>query len=415
MKVLVVGDVEDAVKAGGKIASLCKKQQFDLVICLGDLSGFEPHDTVYHLGQTQTEHLVAVTTKLKLIDGTVLAREGQGSADIVLSKAAPGADEVRRSLARYTFARADTFSDGPVFRTTVDNRRRLCRVVSLAKVANKDKARWHYAFNLTDEVSDDAWEKASSLDAPQKPTTPPPSVTSPRHRCEKCGERGHMYTDCPDRPRPKRRKVTVDESSCFFCLSNRDVAKHLLVSVGEAAYVALPKGAMTPGHVLVVPVQHAATRESLSSDFEPELERHLEALHALYTTRDEVGVAFEISRGDGVHIHTQVIPVPVEELDRVLDGYHAAAQQLGLTLEERAPRPAEQDYFHVFLHDGRSWTAPLAKSGFDLQFGRRVVAEAMGVPKRAHWKDCLRTEEQERTDTQRFKLEFAPYDINRST
>ena len=39
-------------------------------------------------------------------------------------------------------------------------------------------------------------------------------------------------------------------------LSGAEVEKHLIVSIGDHSYLALPKGGLTPDHVLVLPIAH---------------------------------------------------------------------------------------------------------------------------------------------------------------
>ena len=41
---------------------------------------------------------------------------------------------------------------------------------------------------------------------------------------------------------------------CWFCLASPTCEKHLLVSIGETAYVTMPKGALIDTHSLIVPV-----------------------------------------------------------------------------------------------------------------------------------------------------------------
>jgi hypothetical protein len=74
---------------------------------------------------------------------------------------------------------------------------------------------------------------------------------------------------------------TADE--CWFCLSNPNLAKHLITAVGNECYVTLPKGQLIPtgpnaksktslpatpggGHVLIVPIAHFPTLASASGE-----------------------------------------------------------------------------------------------------------------------------------------------------
>ena len=78
--------------------------------------------------------------------------------------------------------------------------------------------------------------------------------------CRICGGSDHFIRDCPDKPAeaPKTRP-----GACWFCLSNPDVDKQLIVSIGEECYLALAKGGFDAFHVLLVPIQHCPTSSSL--------------------------------------------------------------------------------------------------------------------------------------------------------
>jgi hypothetical protein len=78
-------------------------------------------------------------------------------------------------------------------------------------------------------------------------------------------------------------KYAFTAEECWFCLSNPNLAKHLIVSVGIECYVTLPKGQIIPthgdvaalsvissvpggGHVLIVPIAHYPTLAALTPD-----------------------------------------------------------------------------------------------------------------------------------------------------
>lgn len=72
--------------------------------------------------------------------------------------------------------------------------------------------------------------------------------------CKICKIPGHFIQDCPDKNRNER---AVDSTkSCWFCLANPNVEKHLIVSISESVYLALPKGALVSNHVLLIPLEH---------------------------------------------------------------------------------------------------------------------------------------------------------------
>ena len=59
--------------------------------------------------------------------------------------------------------------------------------------------------------------------------------------------------------------VFTDPGPCWFCLGSPQVEKHLVISVGQSVYLALAKGTVTTGHVLIVPINHVPS----SLDLDP--------------------------------------------------------------------------------------------------------------------------------------------------
>jgi Protein similar to CwfJ C-terminus 1 len=49
-------------------------------------------------------------------------------------------------------------------------------------------------------------------------------------------------------------------AQCWYCMGSEKVLKHLVISLGEHTYVALPsRGRITPGHCLIVPREHVVS------------------------------------------------------------------------------------------------------------------------------------------------------------
>merc|ERR1719367_142356 len=59
---------------------------------------------------------------------------------------------------------------------------------------------------------------------------------------------------------------------CWFCLSSAEVEKHLVVSVGEHAYLALPKGPLNENHLLILPIAHHRCALELPEEVAEEIE-----------------------------------------------------------------------------------------------------------------------------------------------
>lgn len=176
------------------------------------------------------------------------------------------------------------------------------------------------------------------------------------------------------------------------------IRKHLIISIGSECYVTAPKGQLPPtdgtgrtrvpggGHVLIIPISHYPTLQSVPSDMAipiiSEMERYKSALRLTYEKHGAVPVVFEVARltGKGGHAHIQVVPVPVELADKVEEQFRSDGQSNGMDWEkdgdsalDHASRTGE-NYFKVELPDGRK-LVHIMKPGrqFNLQFGRCVV------------------------------------------
>ncbi|KAF9482819.1 nuclear protein [Pholiota conissans] len=227
----------------------------------------------------------------------------------------------------------------------------------------------------------------------------------PGYLCRACGSDGHYLEDClvaNQRPpqsdrRGKRgppKEISTDE--CWFCLSNPNLAKHLIVAIGSECYVTLPKGQIIPtqsfadhvdvpggGHVLIVPITHYPTYSTIPSDLAPpiveETEQFQKALSAMYAKYGAAAVAFEVGRlsAKGGHAHVQSVPIPLRLKDKVEEAFIHEGRALGIDFEADPEAALDScsngrgSYFKVELPDGRKMVHLLKDSvPFSIQFGR---------------------------------------------
>ena len=100
---------------------------------------------------------------------------------------------------------------------------------------------------------------------------------------------------------------------CWFCLASPTCEKHLVVSVHDECYIAMPKGPVHPeGHVLIVPVTHSSKGALVDRNVAREMEDLKERLrkHASEKWNMDLFV-FEraIQTKGGYHTHVQCIPI----------------------------------------------------------------------------------------------------------
>ncbi|KAF9077200.1 CwfJ C-terminus 1-domain-containing protein-like protein [Rhodocollybia butyracea] len=271
--------------------------------------------------------------------------------------------------------------------------------------------------------------------------------------CRACGSEGHYLDDCPivnqrntggeDGGGRRGKHAPVKEigpDECWFCLSNPNLAKHLIVSIGEECYVTLPKGQIIPtqdghayvpggGHVLIVPITHYPTLSTIPPDLAPpildETERYKSALRLFYAKHSCIPVFFEVSRvsskgARGVHAHVQAIPIPSSEfnVNDIENAFISQGRSQGIDFESEnnveealaSSAGGRNGYFRVDLPDGRKMVHLMKPNvPFSIQFGRQVLVSLLGTPERLDWKACMLSEEEDKADAQSFKTAFAPF------
>lgn len=219
----------------------------------------------------------------------------------------------------------------------------VTRFISLASFGNPAKQKWIYAFSLdptaAPPVTVPQGTTASPLALPPKaprgmkrhnPDDPQTSNSFSRFSADSHPDHFHS--------RKKRRQPPPGPNECFFCLANPRLATHLVVSIGQEAYITTSKGPLTtkttfpelggefPAHALIIPLPHVPTLAAIP---EPEtrqatlqeMQRLRDSLHQMLAHRagGRLGaVTWEVRRAGGVHGHWQFLPIPVDMIRKGL-------------------------------------------------------------------------------------------------
>jgi len=89
------------------------------------------------------------------------------------------------------------------------------------------------------------------------------------------------------------------------------VESHLIISIGEFYYCALPKGPLVQDHVLVIPIEHAPCTLSLTQQSNSELVKFQNSLKLYFKNRGKEAVLFEWISKRSSHANIQVVIVNV--------------------------------------------------------------------------------------------------------
>jgi hypothetical protein len=137
--------------------------------------------------------------------------------------------------------------------------------------------------------------------------------------CRICHESGHFIQQCPRRQDRSsagneggtgERYVPSVMESCWFCLSNPEIDRHLIASVGTEAYLALAKGGLTENHLLLVPISHVSSMADLGDQALIEFQMYKRILRDFYRTTENLSLVFYETNFRSHHAHTQIFPLP---------------------------------------------------------------------------------------------------------
>lgn len=361
---------------------------------------------------------------------------------------------------RYHFSTSDSFfyEREPFFHLSDENQpdtSSITRFISLAAHNNPSKQKWLYAFSLDPNAA--------------PPLTMPPGTTvtplGPSRKRQREPEQPLSYSRFSNlngdhyRPKKRLRPAPPGPQECFFCLSNPNLATHVITSIGNDSYLTLAKGPLStsstyptlkfPAHILIIPLTHSPTLSSITpaeskvSTFK-EMHHYRQSLQSLLdsSSKGALGaVTWEISRAEGIHTHWQFLPVPA---DLIKKGLVEAAFKVEAENEKYPAFKTKEigdgttekgDFFRVWIwrpaekggegdddsddEDGKekvmekSLVLSLSAAfRFNLQFGRIVMAKLLGLEARSNWRDFVQSDDEDKKDAEAFKAAFKAFDFS---
>lgn len=121
-----------------------------------------------------------------------------------------------------------------------------------------------------------------------------------------------------DRAIQEHQSMSKSLDNCNRCIQADSMLKHLMVSMGETAYLSLPSHEpLTKGHCLIVPIKHSTCSTQLDENEWSEIRDIQKALIKMFTSRDEDVVFFETAMNLNrfPHMYIECVPLPREEGD----------------------------------------------------------------------------------------------------
>ncbi|KAG7301431.1 hypothetical protein JYU34_014378 [Plutella xylostella] len=311
-----------------------------------------------------------------------------------------------------------------------DFRECATRFLALAPVGNKAKEKWIYACSLqpiskmrvTDLLQGTTDETPCPYSADLLQQHQPGKVV-------KVSGNGQFFfnMDAEDEggkrkrkggENSERKKIDFSPDQCWFCLSSPTVEKHLVISVGTHCYLALPKGPLTPFHVLILPIAHHQSITKSPDEVIKEIKKYKEALLKFYMSMGKLAVYFERNYKTS-HMQIQCVPVPQASASQILELFQDEAGINSIQLEVLPPYADVAQaalpgapYFHAELPTGDQLFAR-ARANFPLQFGRDVLSSPpiLDCEDKADWRQCLLSREDEDLHVAKFRQKFKPFDF----
>jgi len=220
--------------------------------------------------------------------------------------------------------------------------------------------------------------------------------------------------------------ITTTLERCWFCIDNPNISRHLIASLGQHIYVAIPKTPLVPGHCLLIPRHHTTACTALDEEVLAEIKIFRKAIREMYRKVLSADVVFfetVMNLKKMNHTFIECIPVP-EELAQDLPIYFHKAlmesdeewadhKKLFKTQGQNLTKVIPQDftYFNVEFGHGEGYVHIIEdETKFPKYFGKETVGSVMDLPPNLWLKPPKESMEQERKRIMEFLRMWDPYE-----
>ena len=162
-------------------------------------------------------------------------------------------------------------------RVLLEPAQHVTRFIGLAPVENSEKQKWLYAFTITPmhQISKEerVHQPSNSSEFPYMEILEEfitrrmneqreaigdqyfyDMAADPSEDVQPCNNRRRRNQDNSYGGDKRQRKQNIQPDTCWFCLSNTSVERHLIVSIGNTCYTAMPRGPLNNEHLLVMSI-----------------------------------------------------------------------------------------------------------------------------------------------------------------
>ncbi|CAP29303.1 Protein CBG09248 [Caenorhabditis briggsae] len=321
-------------------------------------------------------------------------------------------------------------------RVLLEPARHTTRFIGLAPVNNPEKQKWLYACNVKPmrkmEKEELTAQPPNASEFPYRELLEEMAAKETLDRMNGKGQRpeGSQYRFEMGGPEDgggrKRHNNGGDDGPrnkqpagpCWFCLSNVDAEKHLVVAIGTHCYAAMPKGPLTEDHVMVLSVGHIQSQVAAPVEVRDEIEKFKNVFTLMANKQGKALVTFERNFRTQ-HLQVQMVMVDKSSTKALKSSFTSAAACAGFELVTMGPDENLLDmvnegcpYFVAELPDGSKLFTRNMK-GFPLQFGREVLASTpiLDCEDKVDWKSCVLAKEKETELVNKLKADFKPFDF----
>lgn len=305
------------------------------------------------------------------------------------------------------------------------------RLIIMAGVTNTKKAKYIYAANLLPV------EKMKMMDLLQKTTdeTECPYLSikfdvekgrpaNQSHNGNQYFYDMHSQGDQDMRKRrhkddefQNKRPRQINQEKCWFCLSSPDVEKHLVITVGDNFYLALPKGPVSENHIMILCIIHIQSSAQLSNESWDELKKFKGAIRKFYDSLGMVCTFIERNYRTS-HLLIDCIPVRKELEWQIKLAVEDRAEEKNLhfetlpALEDPSDLPDKSPYFVVELPNGTAMLTRQMKN-FPIQLAREIMCaeNVLDLENKIDWRECKLSREEEVETVKTLRAKYKPFDF----